>query len=109
MTSQKSSLTERGDLMASSSVPADKRHKPLLPERLMPRSVNNQHSWNSYVLSIKLEKVGKVESWLNKEPKQQKHLYKTIILPGKLQNNSTSFSKWTAFIKIVSQPAKHNS
>ena len=62
MTSQKSSLTERGDLMASSSVPADKRHKPLLPERLMPRSVNNQHSWNSYVLSIKLEKVGKVES-----------------------------------------------
>ena len=82
MTSQKSSLTECWDLMVSSSVPADKRHKSLLPERLMPRSVNNQHSWNPYILSIKLEKAGKVESLLNKGSKQQKHLYKTIILPG---------------------------
>ena len=52
--------------MVSSSLLDDKRCKSLLPERLMPRSVNNQHSWNPYILPIKLEKMGKHGELINK-------------------------------------------
>lgn len=48
----------------------------VLPERLMSGSINNQHSWNPYILSVKLEMVEKDEEF--KEVKTMK---------ASLQNN----------------------
>lgn len=67
------------DLMVSSRLWNNKRLKMHLPERLMPWSINNQHARNPHILSIKLEKVGKVGSL--RKPKSFKFLYKTITLP----------------------------
>lgn len=50
-------MTELLDSQVLSSLLDDRRINLLLPERLMPRSINNQHSWNPYILSVELEKV----------------------------------------------------
>lgn len=59
--------------------------KLVLPERLMSRSVNNQHPWNADILSVKLEMVEKdaefkgsqtmKASLQNNLPKTWKHCY----------------------------------